>query len=126
MQGVGDDDSGRPRMRAEDCDRLSRLHDQRFVVLEPLEGGDDGVEGSPAARGASRSAVDDEIFGTFGDFWVEVVHQHAKRGFLRPSLAGDRRASRRADMAAEGAHRAEACVSCFRRAKFDRLPSNAR
>ena len=66
-----------------------------------------------AARGAARSAVDDEIVGTFGDLGVEVVHQHAKRGFLRPSLAGDRRASRRADMAAEGAHRAEVCVVVF-------------
>ena len=34
QQRVGDDDARRPRMRAEDRDRLAGLHDQRLVVLE--------------------------------------------------------------------------------------------
>ena len=109
QQGIGNDDSGRPRMSAEDGDRFPRLYDERFVMLEAMEGVDDGVEGGPAAGGTAGPTVDDEVVRAFGDVGVEVVHQHAERGFLRPSLAGDRRASRRADMAAEGAHRAE-CV----------------
>ena len=124
-QGVGDEDARRPRVRAEDGDRFAGLHDERFIVLEPVQRRDDGVEGRPAARRASRSAVDDEIVGTFGDLRVEVVHQHAERGFLRPSFAGDRRASRRADMAAEGAHRADVCVlvssTSFRRSRLHAL-----
>ena len=106
-QRIGDEHAGSPGMGAEDGDGLARLHDERLVVFEPAEGRDDGVERGPAACRPPRPAIDDEILGTFGDVGIEVVHQHAERGFLRPSLAGDRRASRRADMAAEDAHRAE-------------------
>ena len=35
------------------------------------------------------AAVHDEIVGPLGDLGVEVVHQHAQRGFLLPALAGD-------------------------------------
>ena len=115
-QRVGDEDARRPGMGSEDGDGLARLHDERLVVLEPAEGRDDRIEGGPAARRAARPAVDDEVFGTFGDVRVEVVHQHAERGFLWPSLAGDRHASRRADMAAEDAHRAEVVCDAFRAA----------
>ena len=82
-------------------DRLSRLHEQRLVVLERAQRRDDRVERLPAARGAAGAAVDDEIVGPFGDLGIEIVHQHPQRGFLRPSFAGERRAARRADMAAE-------------------------
>jgi hypothetical protein len=46
-----------------------------------------------------------EIVGTFRHLRIEIVHQHAQRGFLRPSLAGDGSAARRADVAAQRAHR---------------------
>ena len=46
-------------MRAEDGDRLAGLHDERLVVFEPAQRGDDRVERLPAARGAAGSAVDD-------------------------------------------------------------------
>ncbi len=111
-QGIGDEHARRPRVRAEDGDGFPRLHHERLVVLEAEQRRDDGVERRPAARRAPGSAVDDEIIGTFGDFRIEVVHQHSERSFLRPSFAGDRRASRRADMAAEGAHRADMCGRC--------------
>ena len=94
----------RPGMRAEDRDRLAGLHDERLVVLEAAQRGDDGVERRPAARRASRAAVDDEVVGPLGHLGIEVVHQHPQRGFLRPSLAGERRAARRADVAAEDVH----------------------
>ena len=92
-------------MRAEDGDRLAGLHDEGFVVLEAAQRVDDGVEGRPAARGAARAAVDDEIVGAFGNLGVEVVHQHPERGFLGPSLAGERRTPRGADMTADDVHR---------------------
>ena len=43
------------------------------------------------------AAVDDEIVGPLGDVGIEIVHQHPQRGFLRPSLARQRRAARRAE-----------------------------
>ena len=105
-QRVGDEDARRPGMRAEDGDGFAGLDDQRLVVLEAMQSADDGVEGVPAASGATGAAIDHEIVGTLGDIGIEIVHQHAERGFLRPSFAGHRRASGRADMAAERAHRA--------------------
>ena len=110
QQRVCDQDAWRPGMRPEHRDRFARLHDQRLVVLEPAQRVDDGVEGGPAARGAPRTAVDDEIVGAFGDRGVEVVHQHAQRSFLRPPLAGDRRPMGRADLSMEGAHLAGGAV----------------
>ena len=85
--GVGDEDARRFGVRAEDADRLAGLDQQRFVVLEALEGADDGVEAVPVARGFAGAAVDDEVVGALGDFGIEVVHQHAQGGFLMPAFA---------------------------------------
>ena len=94
--GVGDQHARRPLVGLKHADRLARLHQQRLVVLQPLEGGHDGVEGLPVARRLAGAAVDDQVLGTFGDLGVEVVHQHAHRGLLLPALAAQLCASRRA------------------------------
>src|SRR4029077_8699686 len=60
-QRVGDEHARRAGVRAEDGDGLARLHEQRLVVIERAEGGDDRVEAAPVARRLSRAAVDDEI-----------------------------------------------------------------
>jgi hypothetical protein len=91
-------------VRAEDADGLARLHQQRLVVFEVAQRGDDRVERIPAARGLAGAAVDDEIVGTLGDVGIEIVHQHAQRRFLRPSLAGNGGASRRPDDARADGH----------------------
>src|ERR1051326_6863160 len=62
--------------------------------------GDDGVEALPVARRFADAAVDDELLRPLRDFGVEIVHQHAQRGLLLPSLAGELRAARRVDDAA--------------------------
>ena len=87
-------------MGAEDADRLARLHEQRLVGLELVEGAHDGVVGLPAARGLAGAAVDDEVFGMLGDLGVEVVHEHALGGLGAPALGG-------ADVAPRGAHSAD-------------------
>jgi hypothetical protein len=74
-------------------------------VLEAAQRGNDGIEGRPAARGAPGAAVHDQIIRPLGNLRVEVVHQHPKRGFLRPSLAGQRRTPRGADVTADDGHR---------------------
>ena len=43
------------------------------------------------ARRLPGAAVDDQVVGPLGDLGIEVVHQHAQRGFLRPALARERR-----------------------------------
>jgi hypothetical protein len=91
-------------MRAEHRNRFARLDHQCFIVFEPAQRRDNRVEGLPASRRASRAAVDNEFVRTLGNLGIEIVHEHAQRGFLWPSLTRNRRASGCADMAAEDAH----------------------
>ncbi len=100
---VRDQHPRRHVVRAEDRDRFARLHEQRLVVLQRPEGSHDRVVGVPAARRPSGAAVDDEVVRSLGDVGVEVVHQHAHRGFLRPRTAREVAATRRANL--PGAHR---------------------
>ena len=96
-QAVGDQHARRHLVRAEHADGLAALDEQRLVVLEPAQRRDDRVERLPRARGAPGAAVDDEVRGILGDLGIEVVHEHAQRGFLQPALAGQLGAARRAD-----------------------------
>jgi hypothetical protein len=96
-QAVRDQHARRHLVGAEDADGLPALHEQRLVVLEPAQRGDDRVERLPRARGAPGAAVDDEVRGILGDLRVEVVHEHAQGGFLEPALAAELGAARRAD-----------------------------
>ena len=84
-------------MCLENSDWFAGLHEQRLVIVKILESGDDGAIGFPTAGRASGSSIDDEIFGTLGDFFVEIVHQHAHGGFLLPTFACDLIAARRAN-----------------------------
>ena len=106
--GVGDEHAGSPLVGAEDADGLAGLDQEGLVVLQVLERGDDRGVGVPAAGGAARAAVDDELVGVFGYLGVEVVHQHAHGGLLGPSLAGALGAAGRADGLA--AHRDVSCL----------------
>ncbi len=89
------------RMRAENADRLARLHQQRLVVFELAKGAHDGVKRRPIARGAASAAVDDQFVRLFGDLGIEVVHQHPQGGFLMPAFAGNFAPPRRANYAAD-------------------------
>ena len=84
-------------MRAKNADGLAGLDEKRFVIFQRAEGSDDGVKTFPIARGFAGAAIDDEIVGTLGDFGIEIVHEHAQRGFLLPAFAGKLRAARRAN-----------------------------
>ena len=94
---VGDQHAGRVRVGFEHADRLARLHQQRFVVLQAAEGLDDFVEALPIAGGPAHAAVDDQFGGPLGDFRVEIVHYHPQRSFGEPALGGQFRAPRGAD-----------------------------
>ncbi len=94
---IRDQDARRVGVRAENADRLAGLHEQRFVVFEGAERSDDRVIAVPIASRLAAPAVDDQIFGLFGNLGIEVVHQHAQRRFLLPAFAGKGRAAGRAD-----------------------------
>ena len=107
-KAVGDEHARCAGVRAEDADRLAGLNEQRFVALERRQRPDDGVERRPAARRASRSAVDDQILRPFGDVGIEIVHQHPERRFLRPAFAGERGAARGANRPCGDGHYVDA------------------
>ena len=86
--GIGDKHARSVGVRAKNTDGLAGLDQESFVIFERTERGDDGVVGTPIASGFAAAAVDDQVFGLFGDFGIEVVHQHAQGGFLLPAFAG--------------------------------------
>jgi hypothetical protein len=98
--GIGEQHAGRIGMGAEDADGLARLDQQGLVALQPAQAGDDRVIALPIARGAADTAIDDQLLGLFGDFGIEIVHQHAQRGFGEPALRAQLGAAGGADVAA--------------------------
>ena len=95
--GIGDQHARRILVGPEDAHGFARLDQQRLVILQRLEAGDDAVEGFPVACGAADAAIDHEFLGPFGDTGVEVVHQHAHWRLGEPALGADLRAGGRLD-----------------------------
>ena len=95
--GIGDQHARRIGMGLEDADRLAGLHQQRLVVAQPAERGDDRLVAFPVARGAADAAIDHEFAGLLRDLVVEVVHQHPQRRLRRPVERGFLEAARGAD-----------------------------
>ncbi len=94
---VGDQHAGRLRVGPEHPHGLPALDQQRLVVLQPAERGDDALVGWPVSGGLPTPAVDHQVVRPLGDRRIEVVHQHPERGLLVPALAGERRAGRGVD-----------------------------
>ena len=107
---VGDEHARRVGVRLEHADRLARLDQQRLVVLQLAQRREDRVEALPVAGGAADAAVDDELLRVLGDLRIEIVLDHAQRGFGEPALRRARGAARRADHAV-GVARAAAGVA---------------
>ncbi len=84
-------------VRAKDSDRFSRLHQKRFVIIEPAQRRDDRVIACPVSCGFAATAVDHQVSRALCHFGVEIVHEHAQRRFLLPAFAGERRAARSTD-----------------------------
>ena len=85
--GVGDEHLRRHLVRPQNADRLARLHQQRLVVLERPERGNDAVKGRPVARSLARTPIDNQVLRPLGHVGVEVVHQHAEGRLLHPTFA---------------------------------------
>src|SRR3954447_12508408 len=89
-------------MRFENSNRLAGLNEERFVIIEFLQRMNDGVITIPVPGGFAGSAINHQIARTLADFFVEIIHQHAHRGFLLPSLAGERGTTRRTNWSVGG------------------------
>ena len=87
--GVGQQHPRRPFVGAEHADRLAGLDQQGLVLLHGFQGAGDGVERGPGPDGAAGAAVDHQVIGALGDLGVQVVHEHAQRGFGLPALGGE-------------------------------------
>src|ERR1700722_3364631 len=97
--GIAEQYAGRVFMSAKDGDGFSGLHHQRFVRGKFLERANDGMKTFPIPCRFSRAAVDHQVGGFFRDLWIEIIQQHAKSGFLLPTLAGDLRSAGRLEWA---------------------------
>jgi hypothetical protein len=95
--GVGQQHPRRVGVGAEDAHRLAALDEQRLLVAEPPQRGQDGVEGRPVARRPADAAVDHQRLGVLGHLGVEVVLQHPVGRLGEPAAAAERRSARRTD-----------------------------
>src|ERR1700722_1700470 len=94
--GIGNQHARCMRKSSKNCDGLARLNDQGFVVFQTLERADNVMKCFPASRCATRATIDDQIAWVFGNFFIEVIHQCAKRCFLMPAFARNIRSARSA------------------------------
>ena len=123
--GVGDQHPGGVLVGAEHAHRLAALDQQRLVVAQPLQRGDDGGIALPVARRLARPAVDHQILGALGHLGVEVVLQHPQRRLLVPAPAGQPAAARRPDGAAGSGARGHGRIIVHERTESPRaLRSN--
>jgi len=95
---VSDQHARRVFVRFKHANRLAGLHQQGFVVFEFGQRFYNRVIAFPVARGAAYAAVDHQLVGVLRHLRVEVVHQHAQRGFGEPAFGGKRGAARGADV----------------------------
>jgi hypothetical protein len=84
---VGQQHARRIGVGFEHTHRFARLDQQRLVVAQVFERGQDLVERGPVARGAANAAVNHQVLRVFGDLGIEVVLQHAVGGFGDPVFA---------------------------------------
>ena len=80
---TGHHDQGGVRRAAEDADRFARLDDERLVLRQSPQRGDEAGEGSPVASRLGAGGVDDEVLGSLAD--LEDVLEHAQQPFLPPA-----------------------------------------
>ncbi len=86
-------------MRLEDADRLAGLDQQRLIVVQVAQRFQNLVEACPVARRTADAAIYHQMLRVFRDFGIQIVLEHAVRGFRQPALAGFFTAARRANLA---------------------------
>src|SRR5690606_6740818 len=64
--------------------RLARLHEQRLILVQCLEGSYDAVKIIPGPCSPSDTAIDHQLVRIFGYIRIKIVHQHPQRRFSSP------------------------------------------
>ena len=81
--------SRRVIVRLEHANWLSRLHQQRLIILQLPQCRDDRMVSLPTPRRTPGAAVHHKVFGALSNLFIQIVHQHAHGSFLRPAFASD-------------------------------------
>jgi hypothetical protein len=71
----------------ENTHRLSRLHEERFIVFQFQERPDKSIETLPVPGGLPCSSIHDELIGLFGVLGIQVITEHPQGSFLVPPFA---------------------------------------
>ena len=95
--GVGDQHARRVGVGAEHADRLAGLDEQRLVVAERPQRGDDAVEALPVARRPADAAIDDQFAGLLGHLGSRLFISMRSGASVSQLLARELGAARRAD-----------------------------
>src|SRR5579885_3101211 len=86
---IHDQDACRVSVSAKNSHRLAGSDQQALLVLKLFKSFDKGVETWPIPRHAPGSSAGNQFLPTLGHRRVQAIHQHAQRGFLMPSFAGE-------------------------------------
>src|ERR1700731_4640790 len=97
--GIAEQYARRVFVGAKDGYGFSGLYQQRFIRGKILQRANDGMKTLPIPRRFSCAAVYHQIVRFFSDLRIEIIHEHAQRGFLMPALAGDFGSARRFEWA---------------------------
>jgi hypothetical protein len=86
-------------MSFENPDRLAGLDQKRLIIVEGFQRGNYGFVTVPISGCFAGASVDDQILGTLGNLFIEIVHEHAHGSFLLPAFTGDGGTARRTERA---------------------------
>ena len=96
--GVGDQYPRCVAVGFEYANRLARLHQQGFVIVEVGQAFDDFVVALPVTRSPANTAIHHQLGRVLGHLRVEVVHQHPQGRFGHPAFGSELGAAGGADL----------------------------
>jgi len=82
--GIGDQHARRVLVGAENADRFARLHQERFFIVQRLQGRCDTVEIVPGPRRAADTTINNEFMRFFRNLRIKIVHHHSVGRFGGP------------------------------------------
>ncbi len=74
--GIGDQHAGGVFMRTQYAYRLSALYHQGLVFIKVAQAFQDLIKTLPVAGSLADTAINDQIFGTFSHFGIQVILDH--------------------------------------------------
>ena len=84
--GIGDQHTRRIAVGFDDGNGFAGLHNQRFIILQILEAGNDTVKVFPCPRRSPDATIDHQFMRVFSHIRVQVIHQHPQRCLCLPAF----------------------------------------